>query len=454
MIAIRLFLFLSLCSFAADFQAGAASVDITPPAGVPMAGYYFVRYNEGTHDPLHAKALVFEKDGRKAALVALDLIGVPAEVAERARVFVEGLTSVPGANLMVSATHSHTGPEMGSRLRNVDAAALAKLQAWRLALPAKIAEAVKAAEANLQPVRVQVAVGHEDSVSFIRRFRMVDGSVAWNPGKMNPKVQTPIGSIDPAVRSLFLSTMAGAPVAAYVNFANHLDTVGGLRFSADYAYALSGVIDAAKAANPKHVTLFTLGCGGNINHIDVRLPDPQKGPGEAARIGAILGAAALKSQPGAAVLGSLGSIRTQREIIPLPLAEYKPEEVAEAREILANYGAPNAKPFYDQVRAFKILELDARKGKPIDAEVQVITLGDQVAFVGLPGEIFVDLGRAIQARSRYPFTFVVSLANGSIGYVPDRKAYPEGAYEVISTRVREGGGELLVDGALRLLGTR
>lgn len=444
-----LWLFASV--LASDFQAGAASVDITPPAGVPMAGYYYVRYNEGTHDPLHAKALVFEKDGRKAALVALDLIGIPAEVTDRARVFVEGLTSVPGANLMVSATHSHTGPEMGSRLRNVDPAALARLDAWRAALPAKIAEAVKAAEANLQPVRVQAAVGHEDSVSFIRRFRMLDGSVAWNPGKMNPKVQAPIGTIDPAVRSLFLSGRDGAPVAAYVNFANHLDTVGGLRYSADYAYALSGVVDAAKAANPGHVTLFTLGCAGNINHIDVRRAEPQKGPGEAARIGAILGAAALKSQPGSKMLADLGEVRTRREIVPLPLAEFKAEEAAEAREILANYGAPNAKPFYDQVRAFKVLELEARKGKPIDAEVQVITLGDQVAFVGLPGEIFVDLGRAIQARSKYPHTFVVSLANGSIGYVPDRKAYPEGAYEVISTRVREGGGELLVDAALRLL---
>ena len=304
MTAAALWLFASV--LASDFQAGAASIDITPPAGVPMAGYYYVRYNEGTHDPLHAKALVFEKDGRKAALVALDLIGIPAEVTDRARVFVEGLTSVPGANLMVSATHSHTGPEMGSRLRNVDPAALAKLDAWRAALPAKIAEAVKAAGANLQPVRVQAAVGHEDSVSFIRRFRMLDGSVAWNPGKMNPKVQAPIGTIDPAVRSLFLSWRDGVPVAAYVNFANHLDTVGGLRYSADYAYALSGVVDAAKSANPGHITLFTLGCAGNINHIDVRRAEPQKGPGEAARIGAILGAAALKSQPGSKVLADLG----------------------------------------------------------------------------------------------------------------------------------------------------
>jgi neutral ceramidase len=125
--------------------------------------------------------------------------------------------------------------------------------------------------------------------------------------------------------------------------------------------------------------------------------------------------------------------------------------VTKAKEILANYGAPNARPFLEQVNAFKVVELDARAGKPIEAEVQVITLGTDVAIVGLPGEIFVDLGTAIKAGSRYKTTIVVELANGSIGYVPDRKAYPEGAYEVISARVAEGGGERLVEAALRLL---
>jgi len=67
-------LFLSLVSpvIAADLRAGRAAVKITPPAGMPMAGYYYVRLNEGVHDDLHAKALVLEKDGVKAALVALE----------------------------------------------------------------------------------------------------------------------------------------------------------------------------------------------------------------------------------------------------------------------------------------------------------------------------------------------------------------------------------------------
>jgi hypothetical protein len=93
----------------------------------------------------------------------------------------------------------------------------------------------------------------------------------------------------------------------------------------------------------------------------------------------------------------------------------------------------------------------ARQGKPLEAEVQVIALGDQLAWVALPGEIFVELGMAIKQASPFPYTIVAELANGSVGYVPSRKAYPEGAYEVVSARCAAGSGEMLVDAALRML---
>ena len=414
-----------------------------------MAGYYYVRYNQGTHDPLLAKAIVFAKDGVKAAVVTLDLVGMPREIVDKTRKLVEGLTSIPGSNVMLSATHSHTGPELGSRLRNIDPEVERKLRTWINQLPDRIAQAVLQAEHNLQPATIRAAIGHEDSISFIRRFKMVDGSTGWNPGKLNPKIVAPIGSIDPAVPALFIENIRRQPIATYVNFANHLDTVGGLRYSADYPHMLANVLNAA-ANHPAHVTMFTIGCAGNINHIDVRRQDPQKGDGEAARIGAILAVAVLKSQPAARTLAQ-GRLQVRSEIIKLPLAPFKPDEVTAAKETLVNYGEPNAKPFLEQVNAFKILELEARSGKPIEAEVQAITFGSDLAIVGLPGEIFVDLGKAIKAASKYPITIMVELANGSIGYVPDRKAYPEGAYEVISSRVAAGGGELLVDAALKIL---
>jgi hypothetical protein len=81
----------------------------------------------------------------------------------------------------------------------------------------------------------------------------------------------------------------------------------------------------------------------------------------------------------------------------------------------------------------------------------VIALGDEVVWVSLPGEIFVELGLAIKKASPFRYTFIAELANGSVGYIPNREAYAQGAYEVVSSRCAEGSGELLVQSAIHLL---
>src|SRR3954469_5292050 len=105
---------LASAAAAGDLRVGAAAVVITPEAGTPMAGYYSARSAEGVHDDLHAKALVLEQDGAKAALVACDLISMPRGVVESARAIIEKETDVPGASVMISATHSHTGPVLAT----------------------------------------------------------------------------------------------------------------------------------------------------------------------------------------------------------------------------------------------------------------------------------------------------------------------------------------------------
>jgi hypothetical protein len=69
----------------------------------------------------------------------------------------------------------------------------------------------------------------------------------------------------------------------------------------------------------------------------------------------------------------------------------------------------------------------------------------------LPGEIFVELGLAIKKASPFRHTFIAELANGSVGYIPNREAYAQGAYEVESSRCAEGSGELLVQAAIHQL---
>jgi hypothetical protein len=444
---------LALCGIvqsatAAEYRAGAAQVVITPPRGMPMAGYYYVRLNEGVHDELHAKAIVIESGGGKIALVALDLVNIPRHFVEDARSQIEKETKIPADHVMISATHSHTGPELGSRLKGVDRATEQLAQSYYKTLPTKIAESVRLANASLAPVTIRAGVGHEDGVSFIRRYFMTDGTVGWNPGKLNPKIVRPTGQIDPDIGIVSFEAAERKPLATYVNFANHLDTTGGMKFSADYAYTLSK--DLADARGPQALTLFTIGCAGNINHIDVSRPEPQKGPEESARIGTILAADVLKTLPHLKPLPP-GPIEVRSQIVLLPLAPYSPEDVTKAREVVAAYGKPNSRPFYDQVYAFKVLELEERSHQPLEAEVQVIALGRDLAWVGLPGEIFVELGKTIKLASPFRHTIIAELANGSLGYIPDRKAYPQGAYEPISARMAAGSGEKLVDAASAML---
>src|SRR2546423_13269863 len=93
----------------ADLRIGRASVRITPPKGMPMGGNYYVRLNEGVHDELYAKAIVLEQDGAKAGMVAVDLVNIPRPIVEAARIAIGKVSSVDGARVMISATHTHTG---------------------------------------------------------------------------------------------------------------------------------------------------------------------------------------------------------------------------------------------------------------------------------------------------------------------------------------------------------
>ena len=434
---------------AAEWRAGVAHTKITPPLGMPMAGYYHNRGATGLHDDLYAKALVLERDGFKAALVVFDLISAPEAIVEQARKLVEQQTGIPPERVMISATHAHTGPVLISRTDryNLEGKMLELAKRYSADLPGMVAASVAKANASLAPVTISSASGHEDSLAFNRRFFMCDGTIGWNPGKLNPKIVKPAGPIDPEVAVVYLETGA-KPLATYVNYALHLDTVGGEHYSADYPYTLYSILGRVKGS--EMVTLFTQGTSGNVNHIDVKSGAPQRGHHEAARIGTVLAGEVVKMYPKLQPVRE-GPIQTRREIMKLPLAKFEQSEVAPARATAAKFGEPGAAPFLELVNAFKVVELAERNGKPVEAEVQVITAGDQLAWVALPGEVFVELGQAIKKLSPFRQTIVVELANGSIGYIPNRKAYPEGNYEVVSARVAEGSGEMLVDAALRML---
>jgi neutral ceramidase len=443
-----------LADGAEDLKAGAAAVVITPPAGTPMAGYYYERASDGVHDDLFAKALVLEQGKTKAALVSLDLISTPLGLVEEARKEIERTTGVPGSHVMISATHAHTGPVLAGRGLRDDALGAENDLAERYSkgLPVKIAEAVRKAESSLSPVIVKAARGEDRSLAFNRRFHMTDGTVGWNPGKLNPRILKPAGPIDPEVAVVVFESSLGArkPVATYVNYAVHLDNIGGLKISADMPGTIYSLLSAVKG--PEMVTLYTTGCCGDINHINVQWAEPQHGFENATRMGIILAGTVLKTWPELRPAGK-GLLRVKSEVVSLPLPKISPVDVEAARQVVARQRDPKATQpaFLETVQAYKVLDVEARQGKPTEVEVQVVALGNDLAWVSLPGEIFVELGLAIKQDTPFPHTIIAELANGSIGYIPTRRAYTQGNYEVVSARCAEGSGELLVDAAIRLL---
>ena len=440
---------LCLSSFGGELRIGAATVRITPPLGTPMAGYYYTRGAEGVHDDLYAKALVIEKEGIRVAVVSCDIIEIPADLAADVRHLAEKASGIPADHIMIGATHAHTGPVILSpaNMYTMDAGSDELLKKYMEQLPVLIALSIRQACDALKPANLSYGLGHEETISFNRRFFMKDSSVGWNPGVGNPDILRPAGPIDPDVGVLYSEALNGQPISTYVNFAVHLDVVSGLAFSADMPYTLSTILGQVKGGDM--VTFFAPGCSGNLNHINVKGPELQGGHPFAKRMGTILAGEVIKTYANCKPL-SVDKISTKSEIVTLPLFEINPADVPKARETAAKFGQAGV-PFLEMVNAFKVIDVYDRKGKPMDAEIQVFTMGDEFAIVSLPGEIFTELGMYIKSRSPYPYTMIVELANGSIDYIPDRKAFAEGNYEPVSSRCAPGSGEILVEHVLSLL---
>jgi len=439
---------------AAEVRVGVAATDITPPMGIPMAGYYHARGADGVLDPLFSKAMIIEADGERVALATLDTIQVTREVTDIARAEIEKVTGIKGTHVMISATHAHTGPVLASRgRRNMEMGGHAQLAVdYTERLPKLIAESVRLANDHRQPAQLSAAKGRCENLAFNRRYFMRDGSVGWNPGKLNTNIVMVAGPTDPEVGILYAELPAAngptASIATYVNFAMHPDTTGGSKISADWPGALGRVLAGYHGTN--HLTLVANGTCGNVNHLDFSWRWPQGTGIEQHRIATILGASVFQAYKDLKPVMT-GPLRVKSEIVELGLPEVTPEQLADAKQTIAATKDDIGVNFMRLVRAYRVVDVADREGKPQHVEVQVIALGRDVAWVGLPGEVFVELGLALKKRSPFKHTFIVELANECLGYIPDRRSYAEGNYEPESARCAAGSGEKLVDVGAKLL---
>lgn len=451
---------------------GVAEVDITPPNGFPMAGYYHERLAEGTIDPLKAKAIVFRDGATSGAIVVCDLIGVATDLSREVRRRASARTGIPETNIVLAATHSHTAPdymrELWLSLGKVPQEPLRAEYIARLidGPVAAIAEAY--AQAGPSAVLAGSAM-QEVPVSFNRRFVMRDGSVKTWQNFNNPEVVRSAGPIDPEIGLIMIrDPKEDRTRAVFSNFALHLDTVGGTRWSADYPFFIEQTIRAA--VGPEVISIFGTGCCGDINHSNPRSPTRNKVD--------FIGEAIGKS-----IVGKLADLKTVEvprlkvlsRTVRLPIQDATAEEVAWAVKIVESARQGEKVEFFNHVTAYKKLILDMLRhrdpfiktdehitwglsrslagiGETLPVDVTVFTLGRDVGIVCLPGEVFVNLGLAIKQASPFPTTLVVELC-GAVEtiYVPHREAYIGGSYEVTNSNLQPGGGEMLVEAAIELL---
>lgn len=258
-------------SAADSVRVGVAETDITPPVGFPMAGYYHERLAEGTIDPLKAKAIVFRDGQVEAALVVCDLIGIATDLSRAIRARAAEKTGIPAAHIVISATHSHTAPDYMKELYlKLGGEPQAPLRAAYIEkLIDGPVEAIVKAHAAARPVVLESGSAMQATpVSFNRRSVMRDGSVKTWQSADNPDVVRPAGPIDPEIGLLAIRDEAGKSLGILSNFALHLDTVGGLKWSADYPYFIEQTL--RKGSGSEVISIFGAGCCGDINHSNPR----------------------------------------------------------------------------------------------------------------------------------------------------------------------------------------
>lgn len=425
-------------------RAGFATADITPAIGSEVPGNYFKQLSTGIHDPLKVRAAVFEGGDCRVAVVGVDTVSVPASTVVAARERIVERVGIPGDHVMVAASHTHSG---GS-LRRVPAElegspelvrklaleySVAGSEVYRGWVAAQVASAVEEAHRRLRPARIAVGRGSERDWIFNRRFRMRGGRVVTHPGKGNPDIVEPWGPVDPEVGVIGAWDESGELLGCVVNFGCHCTTAPG-GTSADYVYYLERVVQGTFGAGA--TVVYTAGAAADVTQIDNRsMRERESGEQASRRLGMRVGAEAVKVLVTAEPVAEL-PVAARTTSFRQPRRHHSRERMEAARERVA---AMPSEAWRDAEWLFAkealILDDVVRREPEASVEVQAIQIGCGV-LVSNPCEYFAECGLDIKRRSAFPYTFVVSLANDCLGYVPPRRAFDAergGGYETVLT---------------------
>ena len=165
-------------------KAGFARLDITPPLGKNLSGYYEPRIADGVLDPLLVSATVFDDGERRGVLISADIIGMSERYIDSISTDIAKAIGTDVAGVYICATHTHVGPHLMGITTIDDGLTIEQIledetAAW---IKRRIVDAAVIAASDLSPATILYTKGEARDVAFIRRFRMKDGSAATNPG--------------------------------------------------------------------------------------------------------------------------------------------------------------------------------------------------------------------------------------------------------------------------------
>ncbi len=397
--------------------------------------------SDGVHDALTARALYVADGEMQTAIITLDVCAIQDSDASAIRHEIEAQLGIPSANIIIAASHTHSGPATIGFFSDGEP----EYVQW---LGKQVVLAVAEAKASAVPALTGCASGSETTISHYRRFRSDAGQIVmiW---EQDPSLggMTVMGEADTEVGVLKFVKASNPEktIGLLFNYAGHPNVMSGDNYSisADYAGAASRILEEKLSC----ISMFTNGAQGSVDIDNWAWRDWQGVE--------VLGSALAQvvSDVSCGVEVSSQELRISRVAYSLPRRTISEEQLRWAEDILAQTGGKLqavADGVGDDFKALLYKQTYDLRDKTVDIEQVCIVVGD-CAFLSFPGELFTEIGLEIKRRSPFNKTYIIDLANGYTGYVPTSAAIAQGGYEVDTRPINADAEQAIIDHSLYLL---
>lgn len=413
-----------------SLRAGFSRRNITPTEPVPLNESHWCGLSKGVLSPLYVRAVAFHGTDSAAILISCDVIALEVELVTEIREAIARRTGVSESSILIAATQNHSSPKIipadEQEQTGFDSVALVD---WHRTLKNEIIEAGAEAFSRLAPIHFGYASGRAPGVAGNRRPLRSDGTAVMTWYRPDPDEIADPGLEDDTIHIVRLNDATSGEVrGVLMNFACHPNVLWTTeRISSDFPGRACQVLEKAMSSC---VPVYFTGACGNIDPFKyMRVPQNAYTAPEAFEPGAPVDLCIDESDRFGDLIGDEVLKVTQR--------------------MTATEAAGNVQSATVHITG----ELRDGVRFPDTVEIQAISVGDQLAFVGVPGEPFLEIEHDIRARSPFEFTYVCGQANGFSGYMPTRIAYGQGGYEVGNswTKFGPGIGESVADAGVEVL---